>query len=80
MSRKMLRGLANVQGRVTDHLNWAAGVNFWKWDLGNMNDTGVDLKKDGNKTYYDTDLTLYNRYRTLGAIPADEADGGSYNC
>ncbi|MBO4670217.1 MAG: hypothetical protein J5640_00010 [Bacteroidales bacterium] len=76
MSRKMLRGLANVQGRVTDHLNWAAGVNFWKWDLGNMNDTGVDLKKDGNKTYYDTDLTLYNRYRTLGAIPADEADGG----
>ena len=31
MSRKMLRGLANVQGRITDNLNWAAGVNFWKW-------------------------------------------------
>ena len=28
MSRKMLRGLANVQGRITDNLNWAAGINF----------------------------------------------------
>ena len=76
MSRSMFRALANVQGRITDNLNWAAGVNFWKWGLGDMKDTGVDLEKNGNKKYYDTDLTLYKKYQQLGAITADEKDGG----
>ncbi|MBR3449363.1 MAG: hypothetical protein IKH24_00815 [Bacteroidales bacterium] len=67
MSRKMLRGLANVQGRVTDNLNWAAGVNFWKWTLGDMG---------GANTPYDKDLTLYRRYQKLGAITEAEAKGG----
>ena len=70
MSRQMLRILANVQGRVTDNLNWAAGLNFWDWKLGDMKDTGVDGK------YYDTDLTLYKKYQQLGAIKAEEANGG----
>ena len=76
MSRKMLRGLANVQGRIVEHLNWAAGVNFWKWDLGDMRDNGVKTGTGDAKSYYDTDLTLYKRYQKLGAISADEADGG----
>ena len=45
MSRNMLRLLANVQGRITDNLNWAAGLNFWNWTLGSMKDNGV---KDDN--------------------------------
>ena len=53
MSRQMLRVLANVQGRITDNLNWAAGVNFWNWTLGDMRDPAVDANKDGNKTNYD---------------------------
>ena len=76
MSRQMLRVLANFQGRVTDHLNWAAGVNFWNWKLGDMNDPAVDANKDGNKTNYDHNLTLFNRYKDLGAIKAEEAAGG----
>ena len=40
MSRNMLRVLANLQGRITDNLNWAAGVNFWNWKLGDMRDRG----------------------------------------
>ena len=69
MSRQMLRVLANVQGRITDNLNWAAGVNFWNWTLGDM--------KDNSEVKYDTDLTLYNYYKKIGAIKADEANGGT---
>ena len=43
MSRNMLRVLANFQGRITDNLNWAAGVNFWHWTLGQMKDNGAKL-------------------------------------
>ena len=68
MSRQMLRGLANVQGRITNNLNWAAGLNFWKWNLGDM--------RDNSEVKYDNDITLYNYYKSIGAIKADEANGG----
>ena len=67
MSRKMLRILANVQGRITDNLNWAAGVNFWNWKLADMD----------QKFGYDTQNTLFKDYKDLGIIHADEADGGN---
>ena len=76
MSRNMFRALANVQGRVTDHLNWAAGVNFWHWELGDMRDPAVDANKDGNKTNYDHNVTLFRKYQDLGLIKAEEAAGG----
>jgi hypothetical protein len=69
MSRQMLRLLANFQGRITDNLNWAAGVNFWNWKLGDM--------KDNSDVKYDNDITLYKYYQTIGAIKADEANGGT---
>ena len=76
MSRKMLRILANVQGRITDNLNWAAGINFWNWKLGQMNDKGYK-GADGNTHYYDKAKTLYQDYMDLGIIHADEANGGN---
>ena len=75
LSRKMFRVLANVQGRITDNLNWAAGVNFWNWKMGDMRES--QKNKDTGKGLYDTDYTLYKRYQEIGAIPADEADGGN---
>ncbi|MBP5505077.1 MAG: BamA/TamA family outer membrane protein [Bacteroidales bacterium] len=69
MSRQMLRILANVQGRIADHLNWAAGVNFWNWNLDDM--------KDNSDVKYDNDITLYKYYQRIGAIKADEAKGGT---
>lgn len=74
MSREMLRILANFQGRLTDNLNWAAGVNFWKWNLGAMKDNGVDI--DGNKRYYNTSSTLYNFLCNSGVLTDAEKDGG----
>ena len=67
MQRKMFRALANVQGRITEHLNWAAGLNFWRWTLGDLDP----------KYGYDTELSLFNRYQEIGAIPGDEAKGGN---
>ncbi|MBO4605281.1 MAG: hypothetical protein J5667_01910 [Bacteroidales bacterium] len=74
MSREMLRILANFQGRLTDNLNWAAGVNFWKWNLGAMKDNGVDI--DGNKRFYNTSSTLYNFLCNSGVLTDAEKDGG----
>ena len=74
MSREMLRILANFQGRLTDNLNWAAGMNFWKWNLGAMKDNGVDI--DGNKRYYNTTSTLYNFLCTSGVLTDAEKNGG----
>ncbi len=76
MSRDMLRVLANFQGQIIPHLNWAAGINFWYWKLGNMRDNGVKNKETGNKDYYGLDVTLFNRYKELGAIKPGEAEGG----
>ena len=76
MSRNMLRVLANVQGRIVDHLNWAAGVNFWNWKLGDMKDTGYKVEGSSDKHFYDKENTLYKDYQKLGIINADEAAGG----
>ncbi len=75
MSRKMFRVLANVQGRITDDLNWAAGVNFWNWKMGDMRES--QKNKDTGHGLYDTGMTLYQRYQEIGAIPEDEAKGGN---
>ena len=77
MSRDMLRILANFQGRITDHLNWAAGVNFWNWKAGDMRDPGYKKDKNSDKTYYDLRKTLYGDYQALGLIKEDEAKGGN---
>ena len=77
MSRKMLRILANFQGHITDHLNWAAGINFWNWKIGDMQDKGYKVKDSDEKHYYDKDATLYKDYQKLGIITDSEKDGGN---
>jgi hypothetical protein len=70
MSRKMYRGLLNVQGHLTEHLNWAAGFNIWKWEFGDMRES------EKNENRYSVENTLYRDYQAIGAIREDEADGG----
>ena len=70
MSRKMYRGLVNIQGRLADNLNWAAGVNIWKWEMGDMRES------EKNENRYSIENTLYRDYIALGAIHEDEAKGG----
>ena len=75
MGRQMFRALANVQGRLADHLNWAAGMNFWNWKISDMRESPKNA--DTGKGLYDTGITLYKRYQEIGAIKADEANGGN---
>ena len=77
MNRQMLRVLANVQGRITDNLNWAAGVNFWNWKIGDMKDTGFKVDGKEGKFYYDPEKTLYRDYQKLGIITESEKNGGN---
>ena len=70
MSRKMYRGLVNIQGRLADNLNWAAGVNIWKWEMGDMRES------EKNENRYSIENTLYRDYIAIGAIYEDEAKGG----
>ena len=77
MSRNMLRVLANFQGEIVPHLNWAAGVNFWNWKVGDMRDNGYEKDGSNDKFYYDKDNTLYRDYQRLGIIHADEKNGGN---
>ena len=70
MSRKMYRGLINVQGRLADNLNWAAGVNIWKWEMGDMRES------EKNENRYSIENTLYRDYIAIGAIGEEEAKGG----
>ena len=70
MSRKMYRGLVNIQGRLADNLNWAAGVNIWKWEMGDMRES------EKNENRYSVENTLYRDYIAIGAIHEDEAKGG----
>lgn len=87
MSRNMLRVLANFQGQIVPHLNWAAGVNYWHWTLGQMVDRGARIKdqsgsyiKDAegkDKTFfYDKDLTLIEAYKNAGILTDDDLKGG----
>ena len=69
MSRQMLRVLANFQGRITDNLNWAAGINYWNWKLGDM--------KDNSEVKYDNDITLYKLYQQYQFIKPGEEEGGT---
>lgn len=67
MDRKMLRILADFQGKITDKIGWAAGVSFWYYALDN-----VKLKK------YAGEPTLFDYYKTTGIIRPEEANGGSH--
>ncbi|MBQ4285157.1 MAG: hypothetical protein II720_01705 [Bacteroidales bacterium] len=88
MNRDMLRVLANFQGRITDNLNWAAGINFWHWTLGQMKDNGARLKDaNGNyikdaegkdkQFYYDKNFTLVEAYKAAGLLSESDLTGGN---
>lgn len=65
-NRDMFRFLADFQGEIVPNLNWAAGLSYWNFKIG-------DLKNEN----YDSNKTLYHSYKENGVIAADEADGGN---
>ncbi len=69
MKRNSLRVLADFQGNIKGPLNWAAGMAFWYYKIGN-----VSLKNYRENAGF----SLYSLYRQYGVIGADEAAGGCH--
>ncbi len=66
--RDIIRVLADFQGNITAHLQWAGGLSYWNFRMKDINE-----KKYG----YDAASTLYNHYKQFGVIKESEAKGGS---
>lgn len=64
MDRTMLRGIANVQGSISEELKWVGGITFW-------NVTTNDVKLDK----YVGEVSLYEMYRESGLIDDNEVAG-----
>lgn len=64
MDRTMLRGIADLQGSISDKLTWMAGLTFWNVTTG---DVQLDKYKD--------ELSLYEQYRVAGLISDNEVAG-----
>ncbi|MBQ8335093.1 MAG: BamA/TamA family outer membrane protein [Tidjanibacter sp.] len=64
MDRTMLRGIADLQGKISDRLTWMGGLTFWNVTTGN-----VELDK------YKGQESLYALYRFAGLIDDNEVAG-----
>ena len=66
MKRNQFRLVTSVQRRITGNLHWAAGFGYYNIQTGRV-------KIDG----YESQITLYDLYRTAGLIRDNEAHGGN---
>ncbi|MBQ2247646.1 MAG: BamA/TamA family outer membrane protein [Tidjanibacter sp.] len=64
MDRTLLRGIADLQGKISDRLTWMAGLTFWNVTTGD-----VALNK------YADEVSLYELYRLHGLINDNEVAG-----
>ncbi len=66
IDRRLMRATADFQGKFGGNFGWAAGIGYYKYDIGT-----VKLDK------YLGEANLYEEYVNTGLINADEATGGS---
>ena len=65
VDRKLTRVMANFQGNLSGNINWVAGVSFFNYNIGRVEDTDFDMP------------TLYDHYVNEGVIRSEEAKGGA---
>lgn len=68
MKRSYFQAMANIQGTISSHFNWAAGVTYWNYRMGQY---------DGAKFKGDPSQTLFQQYVDSGLIDKSERDGGN---
>ena len=66
IDRKFFRAVTNFQGPIANGIDWAAGINYLSYRIGQLNP----------KYGYDVTNSLYNSYLESGIIRLDEARGG----
>lgn len=67
IDRQIVRAVTTLQGRITDNLLWAAGLNFLSYKIGLVDE----------RFGYKPESSLYNSYITTGVIRPEEANGGN---
>jgi len=66
IDRKLMRAIADFQGRISDNMGWAAGIGVYKYTTG-----AVTLDE------YAGEPDLYDKYVSCGLIDQNEAKGGT---
>jgi outer membrane protein assembly factor BamA len=66
MDRRLMRATADFQGKLGGNFGWAAGIGYYKYNIGSV-------KLD----QYESEPSLYKEYISTGLINADEAKGGT---
>ncbi len=67
--RKLFRAVSSLQGNITKHLRWAAGIDFFSYKIGTVDKEGLKLSQDS---------TAYEYYARYGGLPSDEINGGNH--
>ncbi len=65
IDRKLFRFTLDLQGRINDNFDWAAGIGIYRYKI-----SPVRLEQ------YEGDMNLYTNYITAHIINEDEAEGG----
>ncbi|MDR1226540.1 MAG: outer membrane protein assembly factor [Prevotellaceae bacterium] len=68
-NRKLFRVVSVLQGAISGNLRWAAGLDFYNFDIGAVDKKKLDLPEDS---------TAYEYYASYGGLPRDEVKGGSH--
>ncbi len=66
IDRKLLRFTLDLQGKINDYLDWAAGIGVYKYGI-----SPVKLEQ------YSGEMNLYTNYRIAHIIDEEEAEGGT---
>lgn len=81
IERNQFRFKNDFQGKLSgDKLKWSAGFAFNKFEVNNVNIDKLNKGKDENLLpAVSSQTSLFEKYKMLGIIPADQANGGWVN-
>jgi outer membrane protein assembly factor BamA len=78
--RNLFRFKNDFQGKLAgDHVKWSAGFAFMNFDNSSVDIEKLNKGKDDQLPTVEEEPGLYERYKALDIIKADEADGGWVN-
>ena len=75
--RNLFRTAADIQGRITDRINWNAGLGVLSFDIDRVNLNKLNRGQSDDKKLPDIDC-LYDKYQQWGLIPDNENSGGLF--
>lgn len=80
MERNLFRIKDDFDGKLAgEHFRWSAGFAFQDFTCDTTNIPKLNKGKDEQLPFNSTTPGLFDRYKQLGIIPADEASGGWVN-